>query len=170
MTVNDFARTAEFFRDSENKKNPNNQFPFCRPKVVKQLKLNARKKLECEKVQEECSKKKGKVRRDLMQQLALQEFQNEKDLLIESHRGKVRNRCKNPKGASTPSKDLISFVCAYRRGVVFSTLERQQQKVLSTVFITFNSKSHTSPNSNRSDATSNWTEAPVLEYISIVKS
>ncbi|KAM7505413.1 hypothetical protein LguiB_004317 [Lonicera macranthoides] len=33
-------------------------------------------------------------------------------------------------GASTPSKDLISSVCAYRRGVVFSTLERQQQKDL----------------------------------------
>ncbi|KAM7473614.1 hypothetical protein LguiB_020857 [Lonicera macranthoides] len=32
-------------------------------------------------------------------------------------------------GASTPSKDLISFVSAYRRGVIFSTLERQQQKI-----------------------------------------
>ncbi|KAM7502102.1 hypothetical protein LguiB_001006 [Lonicera macranthoides] len=42
-------------------------------------------------------------------------------------------------GASTPSKDPISFVCAYRRGVVFSRLERQQQKGLSTVFIDFNS-------------------------------
>ncbi|KAM7510604.1 hypothetical protein LguiB_009479 [Lonicera macranthoides] len=31
-------------------------------------------------------------------------------------------------GASTPSKDLISFVCAHRRGVVISTLGRQQQK------------------------------------------
>ncbi|KAM7473676.1 hypothetical protein LguiB_020919 [Lonicera macranthoides] len=36
-------------------------------------------------------------------------------------------------GASTPSKDLISFVCAYRRGVVFSTLERQQQKGTTTI-------------------------------------
>ncbi|KAM7465657.1 hypothetical protein LguiB_013219 [Lonicera macranthoides] len=54
-------------------------------------------------------------------------------------RGRKRNRRENPKGASTPSKDPISFVCAYRRGVVFSTLERQQHKVLSTVFITFNS-------------------------------
>ncbi|KAM7513399.1 hypothetical protein LguiB_012274 [Lonicera macranthoides] len=34
------------------------------------------------------------------------------------------------KSASTPSKDLIPFVCAYRRGVVFSTLGRQQQKDL----------------------------------------
>ncbi|KAM7480764.1 hypothetical protein LguiB_005347 [Lonicera macranthoides] len=34
------------------------------------------------------------------------------------------------KGASTPSKDLIPFVCAYRRGVVFSTLGGQQQKDL----------------------------------------
>ncbi|KAM7502692.1 hypothetical protein LguiB_001596 [Lonicera macranthoides] len=47
------------------------------------------------------------------------------------------------KGASTPSKDLISFVCAYRRGVVFSTLGRQQQKDLIHRVRCINSKSHT---------------------------
>ncbi|KAM7519869.1 hypothetical protein LguiB_018831 [Lonicera macranthoides] len=47
------------------------------------------------------------------------------------------------KGASTPSKVLISFVCAYRRGVVFSTLGRQQQKDLIHRVRFINSKSHT---------------------------
>ncbi|KAM7497323.1 hypothetical protein LguiA_021737 [Lonicera macranthoides] len=64
--------------------------------------------------------------------------EEENDSELKSWMGDERC-CENPKGASTPSKDPISFVCAYRRGVVFSTLERQQQKGLSTVFIDFNS-------------------------------
>ncbi|KAM7505213.1 hypothetical protein LguiB_004117 [Lonicera macranthoides] len=66
----------------------------------------------------------------------------------ESDRGKkdeIVERTLN--STSTPSKDLISFVCAYRRGVVFSTLGRQQLKDLIHRLRCINSKSHTSSES-----------------------
>ncbi|KAM7465720.1 hypothetical protein LguiB_013282 [Lonicera macranthoides] len=43
--------------------------------------------------------------------------------ILKTQRGqKVEITERTLEGASTPSKDLISFVCAYRRGVVFSAL------------------------------------------------
>ncbi|KAM7481507.1 hypothetical protein LguiB_006090 [Lonicera macranthoides] len=64
----------------------------------------------------------------------------------ESRRGKKDEIAERTlKGASTPSNDLISFVCAYRRGIVFSTLGRQQQKDLIHRVHFINSKYHTRP-------------------------
>lgn len=64
-------------------------------------------------------------------------------LLTKLREAENAERCENPKGASTPSKDLTKFVCAYRRGVVFSTLGRPQQKDQIHRLRCINSKSHT---------------------------